>query len=84
MSKSSRIRLPRIAVEDKTEKVMVVMAEPLKLKLEWFEAFFTEQTGQKPSSFNALIVGLLDEYLDAHRGFQKWRKARPQGTGAEA
>ena len=33
MSKSSRIRLPRIAVEDKTEKVMVVMAEPLKLKL---------------------------------------------------
>jgi hypothetical protein len=84
MPKPSKIRLPRLAVEDKTEKVIVVMTEPLKIKLERFEAFFTEHAGLRPSSFNALIVGLLEEYVDGHRGFQKWNKARHRSAEVDA
>jgi hypothetical protein len=84
MPKPSKIRLPRLAVEDKTEKVIVVMTEPLKIKLERFEAFFTEHAGLRPSLFNALIVGLLEEYVDSHRGFQKWSKARHRSAEVDA
>jgi len=82
MTKTLKIKLPRVAVEDKTEKITVVLAEPLKVKLEQFEAFFTEHAGLRPSSFNALIVGLLEEYVDGHRQFQKWTKARHRSVGA--
>jgi hypothetical protein len=84
MSKASNIRLPRIAVEDKTEKVVVVMTEPLRRKLEGFEVFFTEHAGLRPSSLNALIVGLLEENLDAHRGFKQWRKAQRRSAEPDA
>ena len=84
MPKPPKLKLPRIAVEDKTEKVVLLVSEPLRRKLEGFEAFFTEHAGVRPSSFNALIVGLLEEYLDAHRAYRQWRKAQDRSRGADA
>jgi hypothetical protein len=40
--------------------------------------FFTETTGQTPTSFNAVVIGILIGYLSGNADFKKWPKA--QGT----
>jgi hypothetical protein len=84
MSTSPTIKLPRVAVDEKTEKITIVMTLPLRLKLRRFEEFFTEHAGQKPSSFTALIVGVVEDYLDGHRDFQKWNQHRDRRAESDA
>ena len=80
MAKPLKVKLPRVAVDDKTEKVALTMTVALHAKVKRFEEFFTEHAGQKPSSFNALLVGILEEYVDGNRDFHKWRKAKDRGS----
>jgi hypothetical protein len=84
MSKPPKIQLPRVAVDEKTERITVIMSVPLRAKLRRFEEFFTEHAGQKPSSFTALIVGVVEDYLDGHRDFQKWNTLRDRRTEPDA
>ena len=80
MRKAVSAKLPPIAVDDRTEKLSITVPVGVKREMEQFAAFFTETTGQTPSSFNAVAVGILAGYLQGHGGFQRWRKA--QGTAA--
>jgi hypothetical protein len=72
-------KLPPIAVEDKSEKISVSLSDALLGEIRQFSEFFAQQSGQKPSSLNAVIVGVLAGYLQEHRDFQRWRK----GSGVE-
>jgi len=44
--------------------------------MEQFGTFFTETTGQTPTSFNAVAIGILAGYLSGNTGFQKWLMAQ--------
>jgi hypothetical protein len=48
----------------------------LKRDMEQFGAFFTDTTGHRPTSFNAVAVGIMVGYLNGHTSFQKWLKAQ--------
>jgi hypothetical protein len=76
MKKVSITKLPPIAVEEKPEKLSLSLPTELKRAMEQFSAFFAETTGQVPTSFNAVIVGILTGYLQDHSGYQKWLKFR--------
>jgi len=72
MPRAPKAKLPPIAVEDKSEKLALALPSGLHTQLEQFSEFFVAETGQKPTSMNAVIVGVISEYMDSHRDFQKW------------
>lgn len=84
MPKPPKAKLPPIAVEDKSEKLALALPSGLHTQLEQFSEFFVAETGQKPTSMNAVIVGVIAGYMDSHRGFQKWRKTKVRGAGSAA
>lgn len=84
MPKPAKPKLPPIAVEDKAEKISLSLSAALHQELELFSEFFVAETGQKPSSLNAVIVGVITGYLEGHRGFQKWRKSQSRGSRSGA
>lgn len=81
MKKVAIARLPPIAVEERPEKLTLSLPSDLKLSLEQFGEFFANATGETPTSFNAVVVGILTGYLEGHGGYQKWLKSRSRGSG---
>ena len=75
MARSVRPTLPPIAVEDRSEKISLSMPVELRAELERFGTFFAQTTGQTPTSFNAIVIGVVAGYLENHRGFKKWSKS---------
>jgi hypothetical protein len=71
----AKSRLPPIAVEDRSEKISLSLPLDLRHDIDRFGEFFAAETGQKPTSFNAVVVGVIAGYLDSHGGFKKWLKA---------
>jgi hypothetical protein len=76
MRKSKVGSLPPIAVEERPEKLALTLSIALKRSLDEFSEYFESTTGSIPSSFNAVVVGILTGYLDEHGGYQKWLKSR--------
>jgi hypothetical protein len=66
-------------VEDRSEKISLSMPADLRSEVERFGTFFAQATGQTPSSFNAIVIGIIAGYLENHRSFKKWCK-----TGSRA
>lgn len=81
MKKVTITSLPPIAVEERPEKFTLSLPSDLKHSMEQFAEFFEDTTGQTPTSFNAVIVGILTGYLEGHGGYQKWLKSRSRGNG---
>ncbi len=73
-------RLPPIAVEDHSEKISLSLPLDLRHDIDRFGEFFAAESGQKPTSFNAVVVGVIAGYLENHRGFKKWLKANASPT----
>ncbi len=73
-------KLPSIAVEDHSEKISLSLPLNLRHDIDRFGEFFAAETGQKPISFNAVVVGVIAGYLDSHGGFKKWLKANGSTT----
>jgi len=87
MSKAKFTRLPPIAVEERPERLTLAISPELKLSMEQFGQFFADTSGQTPTSFNAVVVGILTGYLESHKGYKQWLKGRaknrtPVGSGA--
>jgi hypothetical protein len=76
MRKAMIATLPPIAVEERPEKLSLTLTVALKRSVEEFSEYFEDTTGSVPSSFNAVLVGILTGYLEEHGGFQKWLKSR--------
>ncbi|MGA8613889.1 MAG: DUF2274 domain-containing protein [Xanthobacteraceae bacterium] len=76
MARSGRATLPPIDVEDRSEKISLSLPADLRSEVERFGTFFAQASGQTPTSFNAILVGVIAGYLENHRGFRKWLKAR--------
>jgi hypothetical protein len=68
-------KLPPIAVEDHSEKVSLSLPQDLRHNIDRFGVYFAQESGQKPTSLNAVIVGVIAGYLARHAGFKKWLKA---------
>jgi hypothetical protein len=81
MKKNTLASLPPIAVEERPEKLTLSLPSDLKQSMELFGQFFADASGQTPTSFNAVVVGILTGYLEGHGGYQKWLKARSRGNG---
>jgi hypothetical protein len=81
MKKSTIASLPPIAVEERPEKLTVSLPSDLKQSMELFGQYFSDTSGQTPTSFNAVVVGILTGYLEGHGGYQKWLKTRSRGNG---
>jgi hypothetical protein len=82
-------RLPPIAVEDRSEKISLSLPLDLRHDIDRFGEFFAAESGQKPTSFNAVVVGVIAGYLENHRSFKKWLKTngnttRRPGNGEQA
>ncbi len=85
MSKLQDAKLPPIAVDDPTEKLSLTVPLDLKQSIEEFARYFTDATGQRPTSFNAVAVGILTGYLQGHGGFQRWvRSAKDNSPRAKS
>jgi len=87
MKKTMSARLPPIAVEERPERLSLAIPPELKLSMEQFGEFFADASGQTPTSFNAVVVGILTGYLESHKDYKQWLKARsknrtPVGSGA--
>jgi len=67
-------KLPPIAVEDHSEKISLSLPQELGQDIDRFGVYFAQQSGQKPTSFNAVVVGVIAGYLESHGGFKKWLK----------
>jgi hypothetical protein len=80
MRKPPKAKLPPIAVDDRTEKLSLTIPVALKHEMEQFGDYFTDTTGQTPTSFNAVAVGILAGYLCDHGDFQQWLKARSRSS----
>ena len=76
MKRNRIAKLPPIAVEERPERLSLTLAPGLKRGLDDFKDFFSSTSGATPTSDNAVIVGILTAYLDAHSGFQRWLKSR--------
>jgi len=72
--------LPPIAVEERPEKLSLTLPQELKRSMETFSEYFSTTTGSVPTSFNAVIVGILTGYLQGHGGYQKWLKLKARAT----
>jgi hypothetical protein len=68
-------KLPPIAVEDHSEKISLSLPQGLRHDIDRFSVYFAQESGQKPTSFNAVVVGVIAGYLASHGGFNKWLKA---------
>jgi len=71
----AKLKLPPIAVEDRSEKISLSLPLDLRHDIDRFGEFFAQESGQKPTSFNAVVVGVIAGYLAGHGGFKKWLKA---------
>ena len=80
MKRNRIATLPPIAVDERPERLSLTVAPGLKRGLDEFKEFFSSESGATPTSDNAVIVGILTGYLDAHAGFQRWLKAREKGA----
>jgi hypothetical protein len=67
-------KLPPIAVEDHSEKISLSLPQELRHDIDRFGVYFAQQSGQKPTSFNAVVVGVIAGYLGSHGGFKRWLK----------
>lgn len=76
MPRSPVVRFPSIAVDDELVKLRVDITRELNTEIENYAAYFTEHTGKKPRSQEAVIAGILADYLRQDAAFQKWRKQR--------
>jgi hypothetical protein len=76
MRKAMIATLPPIAVEERPEKLSLTLTVALKRSVEEFSEYFEDTTGSIPSSFNAVLVGILTGYLEEHGGYQRWLKSR--------
>jgi hypothetical protein len=76
----AKLKLPPIAVEDHSEKISLSLPQDLRHDIDRFGVYFAQQSGQKPTSFNAVVVGLIAGYLASHGGFKKWLKANGSAT----
>lgn len=81
MKKTKITALPPIAVEERPEKLSLSLPAELKASMEDFSEFFAQVSGQTPTSFNAVAVGILTGYLEGHDGYQKWLKGKARGSG---
>jgi hypothetical protein len=72
--------LPPIAVEDHSEKISLSLPVDLRHDIDRFGMYFAQQSGQKPTSFNAVVVGVIAGYLGSHGGFKKWLKSNGSAT----
>jgi hypothetical protein len=70
----AKLKLPPIAVEDHSEKISLSLPQDLRHDIDRFGVYFAQQSGQKPTSFNAVVVGVIAGYLASHGGFKKWLK----------
>jgi hypothetical protein len=82
VKKSTLASLPPIAVEERPEKLTLSLPSELKQSMERFGQYFSDTSGQTPTSFNAVVVGILTGYLEGHGGYQKWLKARSRSVHA--
>ena len=71
----SKCKLPPIAVEDRSEKISLSLPQELRQDIDRFGVYFAQQSGQKSTSFNAVVVGVIAGYIESHAGFRKWLKA---------
>ena len=71
----AKLKLPPIAVEDHSEKISLSLPQDLRHDIDRFGVYFAQQSGQKPTTFNAVVVGVIAGYLGSHGGFRKWLKA---------
>lgn len=68
-------------MEERAEKLTLSLPSDLKESMEQFAQYFSDTSGQTPTSFNAVVVGILTGYLESHGGYQKWLKTRSRGNG---
>jgi len=73
-------KLPPIAVEDRSEKISLSLPMDLRHDIDRFGVYFAQESGQKPTSFNAVVVGVIAGYLENHRSFRKWLKTNGNTT----
>ena len=73
-------RFPSIAVSDELLKLRVDVTRELNSEIEEYAAYFTEHTGKKPRSHEAVIAGILADFLRHDAAFQKWRKLRASAS----
>ena len=73
-------KLPPIAVEDHSEKISLSLPQDLRHDIDRFGVYFAQELGQKPTSFNAVVVGVIAGYLASHGGFNKWLKTNGSTT----
>jgi hypothetical protein len=76
----AKAKLPPIAVEDRSEKISLSLPQDLCHDIDRFSVYFAQESGQKPTSFNAVVVGVIAGYLASHGGFKKWLKANGSTT----
>ena len=76
----ARLKLPPIAVEEHSEKISLTLPQDLRQDIDRFGVYFAQESGQKPTSFNAVVVGVIAGYLESHGGFKKWLKANGSTT----
>jgi hypothetical protein len=67
-------------VEDPSEKISLSLPVDLRHDIDRFGMYFAQQSGQKPTSFNAVVVGVIAGYLGSHGGFKKWLKSNGSAT----
>ncbi len=68
---SPELKLPPIAMDDHSEKISLSLPVDLRHDIDRFGVYFAQQSGQKPTSFNAVVVGVIAGYLGSHGGFKK-------------
>jgi hypothetical protein len=76
----AKSKLPPIAVEDHSEKISLSLPQDLRHDIDRFGVYFSQESGQKPTSFNAVVVGVIAGYLESHGGSKKWRKTNGNTT----
>ena len=76
----AKLKLPPIAVEDHSEKISLSLPQDLRHGIDRFGVYFAQQSGQKPTTFNAVVVGVIAGYLGSHGGFKKWLKSNGSAT----
>ena len=76
----AKLKLPRIAVEDHSKKISLSLPQDLRHDIDRFGVYFAQQSGQKPTCFNAVVVGVIAGYLGSHGGFKKWLKSNASTT----
>jgi hypothetical protein len=84
MARPNNARVPAISVEDEIIKKRLDLPAALDAELSAYGAYFESVTGKKPKSDDAVIVGILSDYLAGDSGFQAWRKAATKAPAGKA